>query len=554
MPALSCYRIRANIAGEPVISFDQAVDLGDRPVTVYGPLTGPGFSAQLYLMDATPHRVPWSAFVQEAVPSVRIGRTTTPSALVIVEAAASRRRGAPLWFAFAFGTAGRFLLRQDSYERGYGLRTALNILYPREGDGTARLRAMDAKRRGATLMRTRYQVSDPSDFEVFDINRLRDVVSKATGIPADRSLWGGRIGGGDSLTFGLDIHFSDLGNVCRQVESAHGRDDYKERFDWIDYIQPITDPALLARLEQLVVSRLRAQRLDSLSLAPPEIVDWDRVTAFKYPFDRPQGRAHSAVTHPELRLQDFLAGLQGRGILQAIETADLRSGTIRALDGDGSEQYKWTPWQCLVAELNVGGETYILDEGDFFRVRADYQAELNAAIDGIPSASVRLPPSTALTLEGDYNRLAANSSPELLLLDRKTVRIASHTTPIEVCDLLSRGGHLIHVKRHLGSSDLSHLFAQGLVSAELLQMSREFRQVALGKVEEVALDRAGFALWDEAHFIPSDFEIVYAIAENWRGRTCSAALPFFSKVNLREVATNLRSRGFRVSLNQIQAT
>jgi uncharacterized protein (TIGR04141 family) len=150
-----------------------------------------------------------------------------------------------------------------------------------------------------------------------------------------------------------------------------------------------------------------------------------------------------------------------------------------------------------------------------------------------------------------YNERAATSSPTLLLLDRKTVRITGRTTAIEICDLLSTSHQLVHVKRHLGSSDLSHLFAQGLVSAELLQMSTEFRRVAHEKIRTETNARPGFDFLDVPTFAPSDFEIVYAVIAGWRGRNCSEALPFFSKVNLREVVTDLRSRGFKVGLNQV---
>lgn len=181
MPALSCYRIRSQVGGNSVAEFDDVVDIAGRPVTVHGPVAGPGFRAQIYLMANTARTVSWAGFLEEAVTSLRIGRSSSPSALVVVEAKPERQRGNPLWFAFAFGVSGRFLLRSDAYERGYGLRTALNVLYPRSAADAARLRAVDAKRRGATMMRARYQVSDPSEFEVFDINRLRDVVNKATG-------------------------------------------------------------------------------------------------------------------------------------------------------------------------------------------------------------------------------------------------------------------------------------------------------------------------------------------------------------------------------------
>ena len=41
-------------------------------------------------------------------------------------------------------------------------------------------------------------------------------------------------------------------------------------------------------------------------------------------------------------------------------------------------------------------------------------------------------------------------------------------SPLEICDLLGPGNELIHVKRAEGSAPLSHLFSQGLISAQSL--------------------------------------------------------------------------------------
>ncbi|MGZ6609193.1 MAG: DUF6119 family protein [Solirubrobacteraceae bacterium] len=49
---------------------------------------------------------------------------------------------------------------------------------------------------------------------------------------------------------------------------------------------------------------------------------------------------------------------------------------------------------------------------------------------------------------------------------------------------------------------------------------------------------------------PSDFEVVFAIAADWVARSRAGALPFFSKVNLRNVASELSSRGFRIALDR----
>jgi uncharacterized protein (TIGR04141 family) len=104
----------------------------------------------------------------------------------------------------------------------------------------------------------------------------------------------------------------------------------------------------------------------------------------------------------------------------------------------------------------------------------------------------------------------------------------------------------VHVKRDLGSSDLSHLFAQGAVSAELLQSDRDFCKAAQRVVDRVAGNRR-FSIFFPKLVVASKYEIVYAIIADWRGRHLSEVLPFFSKVNLRAFCQRLLGRGFKVS-------
>ncbi len=135
-------------------------------------------------------------------------------------------------------------------------------------------------------------------------------------------------------------------------------------------------------------------------------------------------------------------------------------------------------------------------------------------------------------------------------MDQKLVRASSQTTAIEVCDVLTANRQLIHVKRHLSSSELSHLFGQGFVSANLLQADSIFRQSTHQKVKELGGNDA-FDFFDVASLPTIDFEVIFAILAAWRGRTIAGALPFFSKVNLERTASDLLNRGFRMSLAQV---
>ena len=552
MTTLTCYRIRPGRTGPGPDGLDQIVDLENRSIRISNLILDGDFQARLYMLNNAPQTVSWAHFVQSGFDDAVIDRAFGPSALLVVRLL-QEVPDSPTdqIFAFTFGSAGRFLLRPDCYRRGFGLRTSLNLIYPAEADPAARLRAIDTKRRAATTTRARVQASEQTDFEAFDVNRFRDILSKAAGTPHDKESWGSRITGGDSLSFTVGVSIDDLGDLCRRVESAHLQTDYQAQFDWIDHIQPISDPNLVAQLQDHVLELLRSMKTDNLSLAPPEVVDWDLVASFRYHFDRPQGKARQAVTHPDIRLRDYLAGLARIGKLDDLSYDRMHAGRILAINGDGGDVHVWSAWKCLVGEILLNGITYILDEGDFYEVRRDYLAALDAAIAAIPLAHIKLPTSTPSEWEGPYNIRAASADRELLLLDKKTVKINTKTTPIEICDLLTSKRQFIHVKRHLGSNDLSHLFAQGVVSACLLQESPEFRKEAITKISKVSKNSTKFGFINPAAFTTSDFEVVYAIAERWNNRTFEQALPFFSKVNLREAVQNLHGRGFKVSLHQI---
>lgn len=137
-----------------------------------------------------------------------------------------------------------------------------------------------------------------------------------------------------------------------------------------------------------------------------------------------------------------------------------------------------------------------------------------------------------------------------------TVRLTSRTTPIEICDLLTSSGSLIHVKRKLNSSSLSHLFSQGLVSADLMLMSEEFRKKVHQRIRSLEHQRAAVNSFSRLFSVgkgisPSAFTVVYAIIARWKQKSLSEALPFFSKVNLRRCAQDLRRMGYAVAYSQI---
>jgi uncharacterized protein (TIGR04141 family) len=94
--------------------------------------------------------------------------------------------------------------------------------------------------------------------------------------------------------------------------------------------------------------------------------------------------------------------------------------------------------------------------------------------------------------------------------------------------------------------------SRGRVSAELLQTSGEFRKLVIDTIEAEG-GSPSRALLDQDIFDPRDWTVVFAIVGTWTGRPPSAALPFFTRIHLRQVADALAARGFRVEVARIEA-
>lgn len=542
MPALSCYRLKPQIEGHDHPDFDDYIS-ADTELSTSGPITYPDFEAKLFYSSSPPRQPSWGSFLAsgfEAPIDWPYGRST--SALVIVR---FETRGAYHYFAFPFGPIGRFFLRDDTYERVYGLRTALNLMYPIgpvPGSGQG-LRTIDSKRRGATLMRSRSQSSAITTFDVFDIDRLRDVVNGVDGRPADTATWGSRVAGRDAFSLNLETDFASLGRLCRSIDEAAARRDYRTQFAWLDHIQPVNDPTLIERLRERVVELIRLGE-GELDLAPPEIVDWSLISRFEFPFNRRKG-----IRHPDLRLTDLRSVLRREGKLDELEYRGLHDRRLHVLDVDGLSTYRWTLWSCIAGEFDLDGRTYVIDESDFFEVAEDYLSSLNEWTDSLEMSTLVLPDWDRKEPEGAYNERVAEDLGHLLL-DKKNVQLPG-STPVELCDLLSTDRQLVHVKRNSGSSDLSHLFSQGVVSATALQDDDGFRSLAAQRVDE--LDGGPDLNIFAEPWVTSEIEVAFAIMDARWKQGPSRVLPFFSKINLRRSVRDLESRGYRVTLLPIQA-
>jgi uncharacterized protein (TIGR04141 family) len=190
--------------------------------------------------------------------------------------------------------------------------------------------------------------------------------------------------------------------------------------------------------------------------------------------------------------------------------------------------------------LDLEESSFVLSAGKWYKLEKDFVKQVKRSFATIPSYSGSLLEYDDET-EADYNaRVAESNIKKYCLMDCNLVHRGGS---VEFCDLFTRDKEIIHVKRYGGSSVLSHLFYQGVVSGELFQTDSEFRRLVLSKV-------SGHHRVFKADARPAyhEYHIVFAIISQ---SDKPLSVPFFSCVAARHAVRRLEGFGYRVSLAKI---
>jgi len=458
----------------------------------------------------------WLRHVKPYSPSLPELLNETVSAVLLVPAATRT-------FALTLGY-GRSLLRSDSWEDGFGLKVTLNAVLP------GSIKSIDRTSFDAFAHQTRTQGIRSGDLEQFGLDVEQDILRAVTGKPEDESL-GDKLSGKDALVFHARVDVPGLPDFLARCLAKSRSNAYKEWYPDLDQLTEVSDGALLDRLHGELQRKIREDDRDRLWLAVPDFVDWARF-GFRY------GLA-TYEPYPDLDFEDFLEHLHHR------EAMTLEGRRVHRVDLEtGVEVESWPLVKCLHTELVLGDKTYVLSNGHWYKVAQDFVARIDRAINPLLQESSL--PGYSDKDEARYNRRIAKSE-GYFLFDRKNVQHGGRRSQIEPCDLLTKDRRLIHTKRYGASSILSHLFAQGRVTSELLVDDSKYREKMRAKLPDelkhlIPLDRID----------PARYTVVYAIVGRPpEDQKLAELLPFFSRVNLYRTARHLRRLGYKVGVQWV---
>lgn len=481
------------------------------------------FDGVFYSRASRRRKPDWVSFVETGLGG-RLPELRTSSASGVLFLRSSGR-----WIALAFGH-GRFLLNPDSIESDFGLRVTLNAVDP------DKLRSIDVKTFQELTVHTRRQTSRGSGLPTFGLDVSRDILRAVMGEPRDATL-AKRLAGADAVTYVGPIDFAALPQLADRLLKEYEKTEYRDRFAWVDHLRIVTKPHQVERLNDRLVEALRDGNTERAHLAPPEALEWPRVSGFKYPADA------SGVVRPDLDIDEFLE-VQGAGTI-AIPT--LKSRSIKAIASDNNDVHdQWPSYRCLVFETELDGKGYVLTGGQWFQIDLVFSKRVDTEVAALAGPlGFTLPTTTAAEAEEDYNRRAA-AALGFALLDQDLVRTSTYPYGVEAADLAGPN-LLVHVKRKTKSSTLSHLFAQGAVSGDLLVSDPAFRAELRTKLDG-RIPALAAALVDP--FKPSGLTIVFAVLARPKG-SWPTSLPFFSRLHAYQTARMLAGRGFAVGLVRV---
>ena len=176
---------------------------------------------------------------------------------------------------------------------------------------------------------------------------------------------------------------------------------------------------------------------------------------------------------------------------------------------------------------------YLLLDGTLYSINNDFVTEVQEEFNKIEYSKTQYIDYNHQD-ESEYNKALATSI-NADCYDADLITLAGYDR-IELCDVLTKNGDFIHVKKYAGSSVLSHLFNQGLVSGELLKSNPRFIEKAEEKVGRKLKNL-------------NNKKVIFGIITK---KYEKFDIPFFSKVSFNNVRQKLIGLGYKVEIVKIK--
>lgn len=431
-------------------------------------------------------------------------------------------------FAFSFGYAFHELIN-ESYEYDFGLRVTLNCIDPKK------LKSIDTNQL-STARRQRTQIPNNADLKFFDFDGESNIINGLTGlVNDDYNKFFQHATGTHSFKCVTSCTPNKLKDLLEELLELYKSTDYQENFPEMQKISPVNDPEILEKLDENLLSSFTTKDV-GLFFTVPEIIDYLDVNFFKF------NNVDEDKKYEIVRIDNYYEYLQIKAKdLTRVTIQFLKNQNLIRVDDNNSPIMSYQIYKCFICETKIGDNDniYYLTDGKWYEIDSVFASDTKKYLDGFYEDTLLPDFGQKLDTEGKYNIRVAKNDEKYLCLDRKNI---SPFGQLEPCDLYSSVNGVpsfIHVKRETTSHTLSHLFNQGLNSAECIRSEPD----SLLKLNKIIITEKKNKKKKLKFTVPKSndkFKVVYAIITHKDQSNKSDNLPFFSRLSLKRTLKSLK--------------
>lgn len=452
-------------------------------------------------------------------------KNSTASGLYITKVVCDNK---DIYFGISFGH-GWQMFKDGVIVEQFGIKTALSII-------KSEIKKIEKKNFKNGLKDVSEQLGKIGTVADFGFDIEQDIMRAVVGEPENQELFGKNVVGKDAISISVKKNVDEINDILIELYKSYISNKYKERFDWFDNFSAINNKKLAVELDNKIIEKINNDdKTDVIYwLAIPEVIEWENTKCFKY------SNKNNTIEYQDITFDDFKNSLNNEE-KNNITIDILKNKKVQQIDTNDQTIREWSIYKCLYSEVDLNNEKYLLVANKYYKVDATYKntVESEYTVD----ASFILPDWNKTDRENVYNGKIATDDNAYQCLDGGVSQAnLIGKGKIEFADLVKSDKHLVHVKKYGGSAVLSHLFSQGMVSADLLLTDKGFRKEVNAK-----LNTSHKNVVSEAEPNPSEYTVVYAIGTSKN----DLKLPFFSIINYRNIKKQLNLYQYNVLLVKI---
>lgn len=431
-------------------------------------------------------------------------------------------------FAVVFGYA-KNLFAEDVLEEQFGLKIVLNIV------DINSIRKISKISVGGNQKQSQEQMPKTSNINEFGFDLDRDLIRNVTAKCNDEYFEKANITGGDIFSLLAEVDIDNIDDFLIKCYKKYKEEKYKDNFEWIDNIKEVKAKSDRVKLDETLMNYIVEQKWDSVWMSVPEIILWEGIKGFKY--------LNDDEIEDDISIEKFIESFRN----DLYDISQIKRRKIYMYDINDEVANSWGAYKCINAEIEINENMYCLNNGKWYCINKDFSEKIEKEYQVMHLSNIQfIDYNESMKTEDDYNEQLSNNLENSYLIHKiGEIPFGGGTgNKIEVCDVMTANNELIHIKKNGGSAQLSHLFNQATVSAELL-LDKAFRKSVNNKMKQCKFDRV---LPD--NYKSSDYTIVIGIINKYHEER--PKIPFFSKVALRYTIKRITNFGYKVEIKNIK--